>query len=229
MTEEQKDILIAKMLDAPASMSDEELETIMHDGELVGLWEMSSAVSGAYRNHYQPDIEKEWTRFSRRLRRKPSPLRLIAGIAAVFIGAALLTVAMITLSGGFSSENDTPLLAGIEQPASPDKPEIIEPKSLIPESIKDLKQQKDTEPDHVAETKRIPVSEPAADIDIDEYLRIQQARIENDLALIAADEFEDIINEKIAMLDLMSTFNEEKMERSIIEDMERSIIMVTMQ
>lgn len=48
MTDEHKEILIAKLLDSPASLSDEELDAIAHDDELRDLYGVSSAVSDAY-------------------------------------------------------------------------------------------------------------------------------------------------------------------------------------
>lgn len=47
MTEEQKEKLIARMLDSPSSLSDEELEMMTLDEELRDIYEISSSVSGA--------------------------------------------------------------------------------------------------------------------------------------------------------------------------------------
>lgn len=55
MTEEQKEILIAKLLDCPSSLSDEELDLILHDGELREIYDASVAMSGALVR--QPDFD----------------------------------------------------------------------------------------------------------------------------------------------------------------------------
>ena len=47
MTEQQKEILTAKMLDAPASLSDEELALIGNDPELRDIYEMSASIATA--------------------------------------------------------------------------------------------------------------------------------------------------------------------------------------
>ena len=71
MTEEQKEILIAKMLDAPSSLSDVELDSILHDDELRDIYEASAALSSACIRQPEWDMKAEWNSFRPRIRRKP--------------------------------------------------------------------------------------------------------------------------------------------------------------
>ncbi len=59
MTDEQRDIIIAKMIDAPAALTDEELRMIASDAELSDIQAVSAAVSGAYARKPTIDIEGE--------------------------------------------------------------------------------------------------------------------------------------------------------------------------
>lgn len=63
MTEEQKELLIAKMLDTPSSLSEEDLELILHDEELRGIYEASAALSGACIRQPELDMIAEWNCF----------------------------------------------------------------------------------------------------------------------------------------------------------------------
>lgn len=63
MTEEQKEILIAKMLDAPASLSDMELDAILNDDELRDIYAASAALDSAYAAEAEFDMDAEWKRF----------------------------------------------------------------------------------------------------------------------------------------------------------------------
>lgn len=89
MTEEQKDILIAKMLDAPATLSEKELELIATDDELRDIQKISAAISGALTPNIEIDAQQEWARFRPRIHRKPSPMRWVMRVAAIFLGIML--------------------------------------------------------------------------------------------------------------------------------------------
>ena len=67
MTEEQKEILIAKMLDAPSSLSDVELDSILHDDELRDIYEASAALSSACIRQPEWDMKAEWNSFRPRI------------------------------------------------------------------------------------------------------------------------------------------------------------------
>lgn len=60
MTEEQIEILIAKMLDAPSSLSDEELDSILQDEDLRSFYAASAALGNACIRQPEWDMEAEW-------------------------------------------------------------------------------------------------------------------------------------------------------------------------
>ena len=201
MTDEQKDILIAKMLATPASLSDEELGMIMHDNELRDIYEMSAAVSGACTSRKEINMADEWARFRPRIRRKPSPMLWIMKVAAIFL-------AIIVISGIISMALDKILIDNQPKLAEISQQEVIE-YNISEQNITDsLSQEIDTIQDlilpqknvikpkkHLAKANvtEVEMTYEPKEIDIDEYLRIQQARIDNDLAMITAENMTDEI------------------------------------
>ncbi|MDE5975450.1 MAG: hypothetical protein K2G69_02750, partial [Muribaculaceae bacterium] len=97
MTEEQKEILIAKMLDAPDSLTEAEVEMILHDDELRQFQAISSEVGSAFMPAPEIDIERELELWRRRLRKRPSRFRWIMRVAAVFVGVIILSGGVVKL------------------------------------------------------------------------------------------------------------------------------------
>lgn len=204
MTDEQKDILMAKMLDAPSSLSDVELDAIVHDDELRDIYEISVAVSGACLRHPEFDVKQEWKRFAPRLRRKPSAMRRVMRVAAIFIGVAVLSGVVATMTDSRLTSGSTAEMAWVELPPtsggnilsiavppatvtdSGDAAPVLNKKKRVASQEKINAKTEISENGDFCET-----DDP--DIDIDEYIRIQQARIDNDLAMqtaeIIADEY----------------------------------------
>lgn len=205
MTDEQKDILLAKMLDAPSSLSDGELEMIMHDEELKDIYEMSSSISGACMKQPEFDMNEEWRRFQTRLRRRKFKRPWIMRVAAIFIG--------IMIIGGFAGKivdyifmTDQPtILAKTEQPNSPGNAAAQCDSRHSEQSIALTTPSEDKEDKAPASSRKLAqakafeptVTKTEEDVNIDEYLRIEQARIDNDLALLKAEEIEDLYNDML--------------------------------
>ncbi|MBD5356796.1 MAG: hypothetical protein HDR88_07310 [Bacteroides sp.] len=209
MTEEQKEILIAKMLDAPSSLSDEELDIILGDGELRDIYSMSSIVKGAYVQQPDIDIEDEWERFRPRVKRKPMQMRWVKRVAIIFWIVAFASGIMVRLIDSIFDSDTQPVIAKVEQFSEienllPAQEEIdhskVEERNIT--STPSVKQ--------VAVSKSKPTKSEISksesvlktdDIDIDEYLRIQQARIDNEIALQTAEIYKDGLNNIIPLLD----------------------------
>ena len=193
MTDEQKEKLIAKMLDTPASLSDDELDGILRDPELLDLYEISAAVSNASIRQPDIDVNEEWTQFRGRIRRKPLPLDWIMRVAAIFLGVMFTAGILVKVIDYVFSQESAPVIAESEKNA---EPEILIPKISDPptENRENLAVAAVT-PDH-------PVASPTDEIDIEEYLTIQQARIDNELALQDAAMYEDDFYELQPHLDL---------------------------
>ncbi len=199
MTEEQKEKLIAKMLDSPSSLSDEELEMMTLDEELRDIYEISSSVSGACMSAPHLEPSQEWMRFRPRIMRRPSPMRWIMRVAAIFLGIAFVSAVVVRMIDSRFTPDNRPHIAMLE----PIKPSDTAP--LQPSAVQEAEecQVADASPaarmlepsarPRVAKAVATCCEPPSecTDIDIDEYLRIQQARTDNELAVLTADAMSD--------------------------------------
>lgn len=210
MTEVQKEILIAKILDSPSCLSDEEVGIILHDDEMRDIYEISAAVNGSVRaSEMALDVDDEWSRFRARYRKNGSPLRWIVRTAAVISGIILVSLLAGFLIFRISPADETKVIAKAD------------PAIIIGESLPAIKEEyapaipaeaeKPAKP--ITKTRKAPRKESAPgqdtiEIDIDEYLRIQQAAIDNEIALqtarIIKEEYEVLAPES---MDGYDTYN----------------------
>lgn len=199
MTEEQKDILIARMLDAPELLSEQELELIMHNEELRDIYELSATIEGATRPQPEIDVEKEWATFRKRIVRKPSALRRFMRVAAIFLGVLLVSALMVRFIDNLLQTDQPPLIAMTKPAKAPEvkaAPDSISTIAAVKEQSlpSPAQQRKRSAP---AVRKAAPIAAPEVeslnidDEQIDEYLRIQQACIDNELALQTAEMMAD--------------------------------------
>ncbi len=98
MTEQQKEILTAKMLDAPASLSDEEPALIGNDPELRDIYEMSASIATASAARTRFDMADEWARFSPRIAGPRLKMRWIMNVAAALLGVIVASGIAVTLT-----------------------------------------------------------------------------------------------------------------------------------
>lgn len=202
MTDEQKEILIAKMLDAPSSLSDEELDAIVQDEELREIYEVSSAVSSASVPQPEIDVEQEWQRFRPLLHRRPARIKLFLRVAAVIMGAMLIS-GIVALVLRFNPEIEKqPLMTELTDSVTTGPaitPETTQPVNVI--KVENLPTVMNPDGNSGTSKTVIAKTEPkhketvrSNNLDIDEYLRVQQARVDNDLAMqrseVIKDEFE---------------------------------------
>ncbi len=195
MTEDQKDKLIAKMLDAPSSLSDEEVDMIMRDSELRDIHNMSSDIYSAVAPSPVIDMEQEWRMMRRRLPGRRPLMRRVMYAAAILFGIILASVTILkVVNGTRSTDNPAPLLTDAEPKESIDTtaytPPVIPGPEIRNEAI--TRQEPRRKPRRKARRQVAENTATDPEIDIDEYLRIQQARIDNELAMQNAEimEFE---------------------------------------
>lgn len=229
MTEEQKDILTAKMLDAPSSLSDKELESILSDEELREIYEMSAAVSSAYIDHPDFDMDEEWNMFRPNIRKKPMKMRWAMRVAAIFLGVAFVGGVMVRIIDKVL-DAPKPSIAKVEDIKNPTEIKSIEniqsneiakkedSQSLIP-GVNTVSSSPHASKIKTMKTEQIEM--PEEDIDIDEYLRLQQARIDNDLAMMTAESYLYEYDEFLQGLDDNEAYD--------TTDLENKIRQVTMQ
>lgn len=212
MTEEKKEFLIAKMLDSPSSLSDEEMDVILHDDELKDIYEMSSAVSGACIRQPEINMTGEWERFRPRIRRKPSAMRWVMRVAAIFLGVVVASGIGVTLTDYLLSSEEQPVIAKVEEKhaVTPDRISIPVAANEPVVKVEDGNQRK-----YVSAHKRhrakaavvaadtITAYDSDDDEYIEQYLRVQQARIDNELAMMTAQEIREKYATVIRMLDLV--------------------------
>ena len=207
MTEQDKDILIGKMLDSPSSLTDKELSMIRTDEELKDIYRISSALKGACMTRPEIDVEREWRQFRTRLLHKPSPLRWMMRIAAIFLCVVLLSALPLVIKNHVRTDNDRQVVAeagkvvkgqayGDDVKKSPMTDNGVRSEvSVAGEAIPDVKPA-------VYKKSRKPLEKVDADeeIDVDEYLRQQQSEIEYEIALLNA---EMILDPQYAMREFM--------------------------
>jgi len=207
MTEEQKDILIAKMIDAPSTLSDEEVELIQHETELAEIYEMSAVVSGACIAQPEIDMEKEWERFCPQLRQRPASYRWVFRFAAIFAGLVFISALMVMIVDRLFADGGQTMVASLEKPSvggmefrveatppDPETPVVAEAARRKPATVRRRRNVK------ARVSERNPIT-PQDEREVEEYLRLQQARIDNDLALLCAEIFEEEYKSMLMFLD----------------------------
>jgi len=212
MTEEQKEILIGKMIDAPFSLSDGELDLILHDDELRDIYEVSAALSSACIRQPELDMKAEWKRFRPCIRRKPTAMRWGMQVAAIFLGVIIASSIVVRIIDN-SFNNDQPsIIAKADQLQELKNDPVASPNPQATETKKDAKKEPAIKISHsttlahnltTAEINNPPTTatQVKIDIDIEEYLRIQQARIDNDLAMQVAESYIEEYDDLVAILD----------------------------
>lgn len=214
MTEEQKEILISRMIDAPHSLSDKDLEAILTDDELRDIYEVSSTVRGACARQPEINISEEWKRFRKRIHKKPTKIHWVMRVAAIFLGILLFSGVAKKMIDHALTTQEQPLVAKLghkaqseniltitssTRPSESQENEIVETlTSKNKVSVSNLHRTKTKTAKQKTEPKE-------TTIDIDEYLRIQQARIDNDIAMQVAEIYMEEYNRLLPILDATGT------------------------
>lgn len=190
MTQEEKDILLEKMLDPDGVMTDAELEKLFQDDELKEIYEVASAVRGACVQPSKIDVKQEWRLFRHRILPRPSRWRWTMRVAAIFLGVMFASaIVKIAIDRILTEEKPVVIVDSkgsdanqlMEEDAKPRKIHDVENNAIPTSPV-------ETTP-NVKTPKRLEAKKAIDDeeIDVDEYLRLQQARIDNDMALLQAE------------------------------------------
>ena len=178
MTEEAKEILIEKMLDRQVELTDDDIAAIIGDEEMSELYEISVGLAAQLRPQPKTSADEGWNELRRRLtpnkRLSAKRYRIISGVAAA---ACLFLMVGLALRFAFNSEITMDTRGCDTMPGS----EIAEAKVAVIDNV--------AEEDVVEIDSNQPSTAPDDKtdmIDIDEYLRIEQARIDNDVAMAMA-------------------------------------------
>lgn len=200
MTEQEKDILIEKMLDAPGQLSPGEITAILADGELRDIYGISVRLKTALHRPPAVDAADEWKRFSRRITvRRRRPLIAMMRCVAAVVALLLVSVVIVRLEVGDGDADIQDKLADSKNTA--DSAAVVSPATgdttmPAPETV-DCINAGEAKP-HVAAAPRRKTqraitpavqAECYAEADIDHYIRVEQARIDNDVAMAMAEAY----------------------------------------
>lgn len=218
MTEEQKELLIAKMLDTPSSLSEEDLELILHDEELRGIYEVFAALSGACIRQPELDMRAEWNSFRPLIKRKQTLMCWPMRVAAILIGVILVSGIAIRIIDNVFTGNQTSEIAKTEQSQEAHDSPVVLQNYQATEAKEETKQELATvrRPSVVTDRHlaKAEIGQPKTvvdqvETDVDEYLRIQQARIDNDLAMQVAESYIEGYDDLVVILDAAGAYNPE--------------------
>lgn len=199
MTDREKDILIEKMLEAPGQLSPGEITAILADEELRDMYVISVRLKTALRRPPAVDTADEWKRFSKRITVRRRPLFAIMRCVAAVVALLLVSVVIVRLTAGDGDADIQDILA--------DSKNIVDSAAVVlPATDDSAVPAPETAPcvnageakPHVAavprrKTQRAITSavqaERYAEADIDHYIKVEQARIDNDVAMAMAEAY----------------------------------------
>lgn len=201
MTEEIRNILIEKMLDRPGELTDADISAIRSDEELRDIYNVSVELKGALSPAQEISAADEWQRFLPRIavrrRRKPL-LRRVALVAAAIAGLMLISGIVVKMLDVTPSATDTPLIAGSSGEAVMPADTISVSNSTAPVLLAGDAHASGQLADasvsvrnstHTASRREAQASQTAP-VDVDELMRIEQARIDNEIAMALAEVYE---------------------------------------
>lgn len=193
MKDAQKYILIAKMLEAPSSLSDEEVDMIVQDDELRDIYEMNALVAGAYISQPEFDVREEWNKFRPSILQRPKNFRKILRIAAIFVGLVISVAIAFSLLNRPMEQSGTLMTKAEENPPVDNIISVVVSSldsAIIRECIESpVRNNVKSSPKLIAKAaiNESVDSLPIIDIDLEEYARIEQAKIDNDIAMSLAN------------------------------------------
>lgn len=212
MTEEIKNTLIEKMIDRPDELTSDEIMAICSDEELRKLYDISSKLQDTLQPAPQTPVTQEWDMFSRRLstrRPKKKLYRRLLQTAAAVAGILLISAVIVKITGHAPSESDSQLTADVistditKSPADTIRCQNDKLVTTLKNDGTHIADASKPDKNHSAK-KAKSASTPTATPDFDEYLRIEQARIDNEIAMAMAEVYEA---EYLASLEADCVFN----------------------
>lgn len=209
MTQEQRDQIISRMINAPETLTEADIEAIRRDEELRDLYELSASLSAAAAPAPEYDMAKEWETFRRKMRRRPAPSRWawVRRSAAVFLGVIVVggllgrvIDAVFTTDASSGQIAQAVLTDTIFATVTPELDVDLEvteaPAPVAPSPVPSKKKL----PAKTAEL----MTELIAEADIEEILRAQEARVQNDLALSAAQAIREEYTSNLQIYDILT-------------------------
>lgn len=182
---------------------------IVNDRELHDIYETSALVRRAVVPEPQIDIEKEWRQFHRHLAPRRPSWHIAISVAAIFTGIIFLSSVLVTTLTCEPSGDSNPVTADAESPATYTELTAHEAPHATMNAVAQppapqSKKKTTAKPKRrliaaAGATKTQAQPSEEENIDVDEYLRIQQAKIDNQLATQKAQIIEYEYN---AMLDM---------------------------
>lgn len=214
MTDEIRNNLIEKMIDRPTDLSPDEIEAVMGDAELRDFYEISVDLQNSLIEEPQINIKEEWGNFRQLLsaRRRRLSLKAIMQIAAIFIGIALLSGVVLNIINSQSSQSSVAgMLADVQRTndtcgiyIAPKTTTIATPKPTTSTPSEQSKSQQ-IATKNMSSATVVPIATASAstidtpinphavdapdDFDPDQYVRVQQARIDNEIAMAMAERY----------------------------------------
>ncbi|MGN0237715.1 MAG: hypothetical protein ACI4AK_06495 [Lepagella sp.] len=199
MTVDIRNLLIEKMIDRPAELSPDDIQTILHDEELREIYNSSVMLRDAMTSPTMPDPTREWKRFRSRIaptRRRYPWLRYMAYAAAIVVLALFIPIMIRTLDRNSDSETTT-IIAQNEDTTdivvSPDIHQVPNIAAAKPAATVAHETTASPAPSHLPVAKRSsrPKNTPSpASADVDQKVRTQLARIDNEVAMALAQVYE---------------------------------------
>lgn len=229
MKEDDKVNLINKMIDNPDSLTKQDFDAILKDREIKEIYEISSSIKGFIMSGIEVNGMKEWELFRPRIKNKTNPFKWIMRVAAIFLGIMIISNIMVRIIDRVLDQHPTTVISNSNErydgntqngmkkqpltiPLEDISQKVVEVNNVEIVSEKEI-QHLTSSPKATKEKidSEIPKSN---EIDIDEYLRIQEAKIENELAFLNAQIYLEEI-ERIK-LDLENQgFDEEWIDKEI--------------
>ncbi len=191
MTKQERELLTEKMLTDASALDDRDIDEIIADDELRLLYDAALQVRAATAlKDY--DSDKEWKTFAAKTIRRPR-LRLArwAASAAAILALAALAVSYWRAADTGNAASESPLTAYVDSISMEADSELIPAEPSAPEVAPDLIAQA---PPRLPEAPKISTHKKSTlkktgDDDLRERMIIEQARIENEVALAMAQTY----------------------------------------
>lgn len=185
MTEIERNLLIEKMVCAPRELTDAEIASIIGDEELRAVYELTVLLKESKATELKSTPAEEWEKFRGRIsgpKRRYGLWLRVACIAAAAV-VALPVVKVVVAPNTQAPVQNTELMAKSGK--------AIESVEAVPTDTATVTTTVAAEPKLVAEAKPIASRAPRKKVveasEVDERIRIEQARIDNEVAMALAE------------------------------------------
>lgn len=199
MTSEQRDIIVEKMIDKPETLTNDEISMISSDAELKDLYEISSRLADELTSIPEGDIDTEWSKMhnlilGKTFKRK-SYFRWMGIVAGIVV---LLICGRVAVRYNLPAREEVSDIAIDIHYLTPEGKAYLDSLIEVNKSfeIKDnaIVENKDKRQSSKKLCIHSPHPSDNENSDIDEYLRIEQARVDNEVAMALAQVYREDFN-----------------------------------